>query len=1100
MPRTKLSRFVCLLAILWAVFVFLPLVTWPIHGETDDNASHNLQLAQAFQPQTITESKNSTLANSQPEKIFKTIRGTWQKFTAKMAAWSKGVIQQIEKAKNYLVRQKPRALMVDFTDNQWPNFETEFTTTTAPASTNQETNQSSSETEDLESLAEELDDLEEQMEILSIRVEQFLAQRQNLSDEELPEIELSLQEEMQPTINPLLLKQPQIKKKKSLKTKTVSPPSSPITHGAPQIPLCPLDTNQSSQSPAVVFNEIVWMGSTNSANDEWIELKNVSTSDIYLLNWQILNQSQQIKIILPALVLKQNDFLLLERTDDHSVLQEKADIIYTGALNNTNETVYLFNSTCQLQDTVQANPNWPTGDNATKKTMERSPAASSTQVWQTSADPNGTPKKENSLGDLSAQNTTTATTTATTTNATTTNTTSTQTIILITEVQIETASSTTHDFIELFNPSTSTADLSGWQLKKKSSSGKEYSVRVFPNGTMLAGQTYFLWLNSDYASSSTITADTTSTQTLASNNSLALFDRNDHIIDQVSWGSSTNPFVETTTFSQNPSAGQNLSRKFLSPNQQYQDTNDNAVDFELSPPTPKAQNPPTQTFLLPITNLKVWPENPTSTGAVIALSWTSTTDRTIDYLIWWSKQEITTDNATTSNANIYSATTSATSLAVEGLQWNSIYYLAVQVSDDSNYSIITTTTQTTSPVPVSSLIAIPATKRKAIDLIWLANGSQKYLLKQANQKITESPTSSNETIWDEALTITNNLIPKPAGEIEIFTVEGLNPDQTYFFALKSVSDNATSLISNIAKAKPWPDFQDNNDGTVTDLAADLIWVQNSQSNITDQGNATTQPGAISFLEQFNATTTFASSNDWRIPNFKELSAILLYASDNIAVPSLITNTKLEKYWTASQRQNDSNCCDSLTEYSGWYVDLTSGQINKDSYNGTSSLAYPFLAVRGPSIPDGIQNNNFSLQDNNDNTITDQQTNLMWLKTESLPTTNSPKTWPEAIKLAANILLCQDNSWQGDENGDGDCANHNGIKYDGWRLPNMQELIRMTQIESSLILNQNNFYWSATIFNDSAWQAGNGKFIGQITFSGRYDSNNQFFVALVRDNY
>jgi len=144
----------------------------------------------------------------------------------------------------------------------------------------------------------------------------------------------------------------------------------------------------------VILNEIAWMGSQNSANDEWIELKNISGSPIDLAGWQLLDKDNQIKIIFNnqhrVLV---NGVWLLERTDDYSAPGVAADLIYTGGLSNTNEALYLFDENCQLQDEVLANSDWPAGDNSSKRTMERK----SDLTWQTSANPGGTPKMANEL-------------------------------------------------------------------------------------------------------------------------------------------------------------------------------------------------------------------------------------------------------------------------------------------------------------------------------------------------------------------------------------------------------------------------------------------------------------------------------------------------------------------------------------------------------------------------------------------------------------------------------------------------------------------------------------------------------------------------------
>jgi DNA uptake protein ComE-like DNA-binding protein len=145
----------------------------------------------------------------------------------------------------------------------------------------------------------------------------------------------------------------------------------------------------------IIFNEIAWMGTENSSNDEWIELKNISGGSVDLTGWQLLDKDLQIKIIFDNRhPMSITGLWLLERTDDESVPRITADLIYTGALGNTDETLYLFDENCQLQDEIITISEWPAGNNSSKRTMERK----SDLNWQTSLNPGGTPKAENSSG------------------------------------------------------------------------------------------------------------------------------------------------------------------------------------------------------------------------------------------------------------------------------------------------------------------------------------------------------------------------------------------------------------------------------------------------------------------------------------------------------------------------------------------------------------------------------------------------------------------------------------------------------------------------------------------------------------------------------
>jgi hypothetical protein len=158
--------------------------------------------------------------------------------------------------------------------------------------------------------------------------------------------------------------------------------------------LCPIISGITPLRNKVIFNEIAWMGTEVSVTHEWIELKNVSGVPVNLSSWQLLNKEKQIKIIFTREQFSGNDFLILERTNDNSLPQISADLIYTGALKNQNESLYLFDANCQFMDEIIAESNWPAGDNSSKRTMERKYDLG----WQTSQNLGGTPKAENSSG------------------------------------------------------------------------------------------------------------------------------------------------------------------------------------------------------------------------------------------------------------------------------------------------------------------------------------------------------------------------------------------------------------------------------------------------------------------------------------------------------------------------------------------------------------------------------------------------------------------------------------------------------------------------------------------------------------------------------
>lgn len=139
----------------------------------------------------------------------------------------------------------------------------------------------------------------------------------------------------------------------------------------------------------ILINEIAWMGTTSNSNDEWIELYNISDKDISLENYLLIINNKEIKL---EGKIKTNDFFILERTDDTTLPKVKADLIYTGSMKNTGGKILLKDSQNNIIDEADFSNGWTYGDNETKQTMERIE-----NDWQTSLNPNGSPKEINVL-------------------------------------------------------------------------------------------------------------------------------------------------------------------------------------------------------------------------------------------------------------------------------------------------------------------------------------------------------------------------------------------------------------------------------------------------------------------------------------------------------------------------------------------------------------------------------------------------------------------------------------------------------------------------------------------------------------------------------
>lgn len=128
-------------------------------------------------------------------------------------------------------------------------------------------------------------------------------------------------------------------------------------------------------APDVAINEVAWAGTVANSADEWIELRNNTSSDVdltgYALRWnngdvvirfdpEATSNSNAVEVrrtTIPA-----NGFLLLERTDDEAIQDVEADVIYTGALGNGGETLQLVDPEGDIVDEVNSDGGeWPAG-------------------------------------------------------------------------------------------------------------------------------------------------------------------------------------------------------------------------------------------------------------------------------------------------------------------------------------------------------------------------------------------------------------------------------------------------------------------------------------------------------------------------------------------------------------------------------------------------------------------------------------------------------------------------------------------------------------------------------------------------------------------
>jgi len=216
-----------------------------------------------------------------------------------------------------------------------------------------------------------------------------------------------------------------------------------------------------------------------------------------------------------------------------------------------------------------------------------------------------------------------------------------------------------------------------------------------------------------------------------------------------------------------------------------------------------------------------------------------------------------------------------------------------------------------------------------------------------------------------------------------------------------------------------PRYEDNGDGTVTDLSTGLMWQKNPGAKMT-------YDEAVAGLSSFD----LAGYDDWRLPTIKELYSLIVFSGRDVSGCQTAADCSLTPFirddvfdfvygdTDAGERLIDSQYMSSTlyvsTTMNGdetvFGVNFADGRIK--GYGlviGGAPKTFFVSHVRGnPSY--GV--NDFV--DNGDETISDRATGLTWTKADS----GGAQDWDAALAWCEGLSL----------------AGH-----DDWRLPNAKEL-------------------------------------------------------------
>ncbi len=228
----------------------------------------------------------------------------------------------------------------------------------------------------------------------------------------------------------------------------------------------------------------------------------------------------------------------------------------------------------------------------------------------------------------------------------------------------------------------------------------------------------------------------------------------------------------------------------------------------------------------------------------VTLSWTApgddgNTGTATSYDVRYRTNAITSNNWTSSTLATgepapASAGTTQT-FTINGLVANRAYYFALRSSDEvtnmSELSMVATATtlpafngDATPPAAVTNL-AVTASTSNSVTLSWKAPGDDGNVGTANSYDVrfhTNAITSNN---WASATLTTGEPAPTIAGSTQSFTVTGLTPNRTYFFALRTSDEtNNISQLSNVASGStpPVSPLDTNAPAAVTNLFVSVV--------------------------------------------------------------------------------------------------------------------------------------------------------------------------------------------------------------------------------------------------------------------------------------
>ena len=273
----------------------------------------------------------------------------------------------------------------------------------------------------------------------------------------------------------------------------------------------------------------------------------------------------------------------------------------------------------------------------------------------------------------------------------------------------------------------------------------------------------------------------------------------------------------------------------------------------------------------------------------------------------------------------------------------------------------------------------------------------------------------------------------------------------------TIQNGAYSATGTAANGTKWSCVRDNVTG--------MIWEVKTADNKDSTHTWGSRTSLVTAANAENSGSGLCGITNWRVPSVNELFSIVNYNNYNPSIDSdYFPNTAIGSFWSEQKVvSNPSNA---------WPVFFSDGS------NISNSSKFNSRRVRLVSA-DTVA---VSYTNNNNGTITDNTTGLMWKACDQ------EQVWNDGDPDSCTVGTDETYTWTAALT---EAQNHTFAGYDDWRLPNIKELTSIADYTLSPSINpvfpnaNTGNFWSSTLYADAS---GNTNAAWRVAFINGFISN------------